>query len=115
MKLVVSSGGVPAGSYQAAFKEAEAVDNDYGPGLRWVFEVASGPYAGQKTSRITAQTPTPKNACGRILAGLLGKKLTADEEIDLSNFVGNTYLIVVAETQTGMTRVETVTRLPDTQ
>jgi hypothetical protein len=53
-----------------------------------------------------------KNAAGKMLAGLMGKPLTAGEEVDLSQFVGKTYLVIVADTDGGGTRVETVSAPP---
>lgn len=35
MKLTVSSGGVPAGSYLSKFVGVERITNDFGPGLVW--------------------------------------------------------------------------------
>lgn len=110
--LKVSTGGVPAGSYLAKFTGYEETNNDYGDGLRWQFEVASGPIKGSKTSRITGPLPTPKNSCGRVLSGILGKPLTPGEDIDLDSLVGKTYLIVVTTTDSGSTRVDTVSPPP---
>lgn len=112
MKLTVSSGGVPAGSYLSKFVGVERITNDFGPGLVWQWEVVSGPHAGQKVTRITTVSPTPKNVCGKMLAGVIGKPLSAGEEIDLSACVGKNYLTVVAETDRGGSRVESVTSAP---
>jgi len=112
MKLTVSSGGVPAGSYLSKFVGVDDITNDYGPGLVWEFEVVTGPQAGHKATRITTVTPTQKNACGKILSGVVGKPLTAGEELDVSASVGKTFLVVVGETDRGSTRVESVTPAP---
>jgi len=112
MKLVVSSGGVPAGSYLARFVGVESIDNDYGPGLSWQWEVLTGPHTGQMVRRITTVTPSVKNACGKVLSGLVGKPVAAGEELNVAESVGNSYLVIVAETTNGGTRVETVTTAP---
>lgn len=112
MKLKVSSGGVPIGSYTAQFKSFESVENDFGAGLKWSFEITAGPCAGMSASRTTSVCPTSKNACGKLLSGITGFPLTVGTEIDVSSYIGRTYLIVVAETQNGSTRVEAVTPLP---
>ena len=77
--LKVSSGGVPAGTYIGQLVAVEDVQADaqrgYGAGLKWVFQIAKGEQAGQQAARITTATPTPKNACGRMLNGLLGRAI----------------------------------------
>jgi hypothetical protein len=110
MKLTVSAGGVPAGNYVAKFKGIEPYqdkENKYGEGLRWTWQVEKGPHAGQTASRITGCSPSPKNACGKILSGLLNRPVQPSEEVDINDFVGKSYLIVVGAAESG-TRVETV-------
>jgi hypothetical protein len=111
--LRVSSGGVPANSYLALFLGVEDTHNDeYGAGLRWEFEVVSGPHKGAKTSRTTSQTPTLKNACGKMLAGITAKTLVPDEDIDLDAYIGKTFFIVVVNTEKGGTRIDSVSPPP---
>jgi hypothetical protein len=112
VKLTVTAGGVPVGSYLGKFMGVEPVSNDYGTGLCWKWEIAGGTHTGQKISRITAATPSPKNAGGKILAGLIGKALTPGEQVDLADLVGRVYLLVVTEGERGGTRVESVTTAP---
>lgn len=116
MLLTVSAGGVPVGGYTATFRGIDPVPADptrgFGAAIRWQFEVATGPHAGGKTSRITTPTPSAKNACGKMLAGMTGKSLTPGEKVDLASFVGRNFLIVVAATDSGATRVETVAAPP---
>jgi len=97
MKLSVSSGGVPVGSYRAKFLGVEPTQNDYGEGLRWKFQVIGGPHAGLAIARTTGKCPTPKNAAGKILSGLSGNPLTVGVEFDLATYVGKDYLVSVAE------------------
>lgn len=109
MKLKISAGGVPAGNYQCRFKGIEAVTHDqYGPGLRWNFEIVSGPLAGQVASRTTSPTPTPRNGAGKLLSGVIGGPLAVDSEVDLSQFVGRNYLVVVEQVASGGTAIATV-------
>ncbi len=110
--LKVSSGGVPAGSYLAKFIGMEPTNNEFGDGLRWQFEVANGPLKGAKTSRITSQSPTPKNACGKMLSGITGKTLTPGEDVNLDAHIGKTFLVVVINTESGGTRIDSVSPPP---
>jgi hypothetical protein len=78
MKLKVSPGGVPPGNYAAKFAGVESVTNDkYGDGLRWKFAISQGPQSGQVASRVTGLTPSPKNGCGKMLSGLVGRALSS--------------------------------------
>lgn len=114
--LKVSSGGVPVGNYTGSFAgvepAAENKEKGYGAGLRWKYTIDSGPYQGQTASRITGPTPTPKNVCGKMLSGLLGRALAEGEQIDPDQFVGKRFMIVVAAGQSGGTRVEAVVPIP---
>jgi hypothetical protein len=110
--LKVSAGGVPAGSYLATFLGIEETNNEYGAGLRWLFAVLSGPHKGLKTSRITSAAPTVKNSCGKVLSGITGKALTPGEDIDIESLINKTYLIVVGNTESGGTRIESVSPPP---
>jgi hypothetical protein len=116
MKLKVCGGGVPAGAYAGKFLGIEPIPADpirgFGEGLRWQFEVLTGPHKGARTSRITTTKPSLKNACGKMLQGVCGKTLMLDEEVDLEAFVGHNYLVVVQATENGAARVETVSTPP---
>ena len=115
MRLLVSAGACPPGSYSAKFVGVENVEHEsYGPGLRWHFTVNRGPNTGAEVSRTTGIKLTPANSCGKIIAGLFGRQLLAGEEIDVSDLVGNDYLIVVAATENGV-RVESVIVAPNIQ
>jgi hypothetical protein len=111
MKLKVS-GGVPEGSYLAKFSKVEPTSNNYGKGLKWFWEISGGAQVGQSTSCTTSDSPTPKNRCGKILSGMLGKSLNTGEECDVDALVGQTFLIVVRKGDTGGTFVDSVTKAP---
>src|SRR5262249_43327176 len=114
MLLKVSSGGVPAGNYQGEFLGVESFQDQakkYAEGLRWKWKIIASPQAGQIASRITSAHPSPKNACGKIISGLLGRALKPEEEIDIDSLIGKAFLLIVAQADTG-TRVETVMPMP---
>jgi hypothetical protein len=103
----------PRRVYLAKFLGVEASpSNEYGEGRRWPFEVVSGPQKGSKTSRVTGQSPSLKNGCGKIVTGLTGKPLTPGDDIDVDLFIGKIYLIVVANTEGGGTRIDSVSPPP---
>jgi hypothetical protein len=114
--LTVASGGVPAGNYTGTFAGVESTpanpEKGYGPGIRWRFTVDAGPYAGQTASRVTGNTPSPKNGCGKMLSGLVGRAIKEGEQIDPDTFRGQRYMLVVGPGQGGGTRVEAVVPIP---
>lgn len=116
LSLRATPGGVPAGMYPQAIligvheQPADPV-RGYEAGVRWVFEIANGPYRGLKTGRITGRNPTPRNACGRMLAGLTGQPLDMSGDTDLGQLIGRPYAVVVAGTESGGTRVESASIL----
>jgi hypothetical protein len=116
--FTVSSGGVPIGNYTATFAGIEAQpankEKGYAAGLRWKFTIDAGPHAGQTASRITGTTPSPKNGCGKMLSGLIGRALKEGEQIEPDTYIGKRYLLVVAAGQGGGTRVEAVAATPAT-
>ena len=107
---VKAGGGPPAGFYRGKFLTVETTEHEeYGGGLKFVFEVNDGDHKGEQATRITSSSPTPKNAAGRMLSGLTGETLTPGMKIDLSPFVGREYLLQVETTSNGAgTRVSTV-------
>jgi hypothetical protein len=114
--LTVSEGGVPPGTYSATFvgtePQPENKERGFPPGLRWRFKISAGPLAGQIASRVTGPAPSPKNGCGKMLSGLLGRQLTPQEQVDPEKLVGQPCSIVVAPGQMGGTRVEAVVPAP---
>jgi hypothetical protein len=115
--MTVTSGGVPVGNYTGRFGGVEDVlanpEKKFGPGIRWKFTIDDGPYCGQSVSRVTAPAPTFKNSCGKMLAGLVGRALSQDEQVDSDTFLGRRYMLVVAAGQEGGTRVEAVMLMPE--
>jgi hypothetical protein len=115
--FTVSSGGVSVGNYTGKFAgveiQPENTEKGYGPGVRWKFTIDAGPCAGQTASRITGGTASPKNGCGKMLSGLIGRAVKEGEQIDVGTFIGKRYMIVVAVSQGGGTRVETIVPMPE--
>jgi hypothetical protein len=111
MKLVVT-GGVPEGSYLGKFVKVEPTTNNYGEGLKWTWEIATGPQAGQFASCTTSNSPSPKNRCGKVVAGMLGRPLAAGDEFDTTTIVGQTFLILVRKGDNGGSYVDSVTKAP---
>jgi len=100
---------IAAGTYLARFLGVEDTNHvEYGPGVRFVFEILEGLAAGRRVSRVTSTRPTPHNSAGRILAGLVGRHLAGGELVDVDVYVGMTYRIDVESTAAGVTRVEAV-------
>ena len=111
MKLTVS-GGVPEGSYLAKFANVEPMTNALGDGLKWTWEITSGANAGLTVCSISSNSPSPKNRCGKIVSGMLGKPLTTGEELDTNSLIGQTFLIVVRKGENGGSYVDSVTKAP---
>lgn len=113
LQFQIEAGGstVPAGAFRAKFVDVEETEHEeYGAGLRFVFEVIGGDHNGEVATRITSDRPTPKNAAGRMIAGLTGQGLTPGQAVDLASHVGEEYLIQVEETKNGSTRIGAVIR-----
>ena len=107
-KFTLKPGGPPPGTYRARLGSVrDTMHLEFGAGMRFEFEIIEGAQTGDKVSRITGILPTPANAAGRMLSGLAGK-LALHEEVDISDFVGREYLIVVEEVREGVTRVASV-------
>ena len=107
MLFTIKSTDCPAGVYKARFDGVEAMNHaEYGDGLRFDFEVTDGPQKGKRTCRITSADPTPRNAAGRMLADLAGVTPVNGVSVDLDSVTGCEYTIVVRESESGRTRVE---------
>ena len=109
----VRTSGCKPGSYAAEFLGAfrlppKADGPDYGPALIVKFRTD----AGEEPSAIVSEQPTLRNACGRILAGMLGRPLKPEEAIDWADFEGQKFLVVVVTNRSGTgTTIGDVTRM----
>src|SRR5262245_2222490 len=98
--LTVSQGGVPLGNYPGAeFIGTEVQpanpEKKFEAGIKWKWKIHGGPCDGQIATRITGPVPTPKNACGKVLSGLIGRALAPGESIDPDQYIGEHYLLIV--------------------
>jgi hypothetical protein len=111
--MTVGGGAVPPGNYFGAFLGLEDVAENskrgYPAGVRWQFMIVGGPCEGQVIGRVTPPTPTIDNACGAMLAGLVGRPLAKDEQVDPDHFRAKRYLLVVKKGPEGGIRVEAIT------
>jgi hypothetical protein len=106
---VSHGGGPPPGNYKARFVGVEQTTHEeYGPGLRWSWEVSDGPQAGVIATRTTSPKPTTGNAAGKLIAAMTGATLAGGQKASVRDCVGKAFLISVTATKSGTgTRVET--------
>lgn len=109
MKLTYTKSAfeMPDGKYMARFvgvtmREAtgqlDQRGNPMPPGMTWDFEIVEpGENKGKKTDRLTGRQPTPKSACGKILAAVTDSVLKDGQEVDLAAFTGKFYRVTVIE------------------
>ena len=108
-EIVQGGSTVPAGIFKMAFQTVEPTSHDeFGPGLKFCFEVIDGEHAGEQATRITSDKPSPKNSAGRMITGIVGRSISPGENIDLAFYVGKKYLVQVEDAKGGGTRIATV-------
>lgn len=106
-RFTMKPGGIPPGVYKVSFSGVEvSKDQRFGPGLVWQFQVVDGTLTGSKTNRITAAQPTPKNSCGKMIAGLAGRPLQMGDDVDVEQYIGQVYTAIVTDPDGGGSRVE---------
>ena len=112
MKMTVTTGGdpVPVGGYEAAFAGLEQTEHpEVGPGVAWRFRILTGDQRDRIATRVTGESPSLKNAAGRLLSAITGAALAAGQEVDLQEFVGREFMISVEPSPSGQgTRVGAV-------
>ena len=101
MKLKVK--GCPTGQYVGEFLGAEEkeAEGDFGPALIWKFLIVGGAMDGQTATRFTGDSPTAKNACGKMLRAITGCELKAGSEVDLEKHVGKRFHLLVEDAPSG--------------
>lgn len=112
-EMKVKEDGVPEGQYKFKFIGVEDFDKgDFGPSLKWRFEVVEGRYSGIETSRLTKPSPSSRNSCGFMLKQLTGKELKLDFDYGpvLEKLEGQYYIGSVEKTDRGNLRVGAITR-----
>lgn len=71
--------------------------NEMGPAVRWGFKLIDGPDAGKVCGKITPEHPTQKNACGRMIMGMLERPLDKNYPFDSDTYVGSFFMISIVE------------------
>ncbi len=113
MKFTVADNTVPAGGFTANFVGVEEVEHEqYGPGMKFEFRIVGGEHHGKSVWRTTAVNATKKNNLGKMLVGLAGHSLDNGAEINVDDYVDQTYAVSVGETESGGTRVESCIQQP---
>ena len=104
---------VPVGGYRTKFLRVEEAEGSpqYGPALRWCFEITDGTMVGKLATALTGQRFTAKTNAGKLLSQLQGKPLEKGQTVDLSQFVGQVFAANVVETESGSTKVDSVFRV----
>ncbi len=106
MTFTKSQYEMPDGKYIAKFLGTTLRDatgqldqrgNPLPPGMTWDFEILDGGQAGKKVDKLTGRSPTPKSACGKLLAAISDTVLKDGQEVDLAQFVGQQYRITVQD------------------
>src|SRR5262245_64385433 len=102
-----SGGPIADGRYSATFKGVEKAEarewqgKMLEEGRRWSFAITNGPpgVAGRTVQRITQAKPTDKNACGKMIVGLLGRVPQVGESVGtaIAGCVGKAYHVVVSK------------------
>src|SRR5215468_5262863 len=131
MKIRVKSAafGAPAGVYVARFAGVFPFTGDgkprlgkdgkpMPPAIEWRFEIQEDPdhggeHVGKTVGRLTSEEATPRNACGVLLAGLIGRAIADEEEIDIDTYVGSLFRVTVGPSKDNpdRTQVQFVTPL----
>jgi hypothetical protein len=107
---------LPPGQYTAKLKERKEMPAsqkfpDAGPSFAWEFEVADGEHVGKSASAWTPTRLTSQNNLGKLVSRMLGRPMRSGEEIDLDDFIGKLYSIIVDQTQDG-TRTKVISAQP---
>ena len=109
----VKKSGARPGSHNAVFLGAYDLPPkkdgpDYGPAilLKWRAD------DGEEPTAIVSAQPTLKNACGKILTGMLGRQLRPDETVEWEQFEGQRFICIVVTNANGTaTKVSEVSRV----
>lgn len=112
--VATEGGGVPPDTYSGkitGFEDYEENVESYGPALLVAYMILSGKHKGESTSRIFSKKFSKKANLRKFAEVLNCGPLKNGESFDFQRFIGMRGTIVVAETDSGATRVETF--LPD--
>ena len=102
--------------YQAELAAVGEVDGKFGPQLRADFRIVAGQFKGELISQWVSLTfnsvpiqPTSRNKLGRLLTSLNAGPFDDGASIDPAKFVGQTYTVVVIETDKGRVAIDSIT------
>lgn len=96
------------GRYPARFEKVERYHNPQlkapdgspmQPGLRWHFTLSDGPDAGKPASVITAEVPTGKNSCGRMMAAIIDDSPVEGLRYNFNLYIGGYYMVTIQESR----------------
>ena len=106
---------LPEGDYYGKFLGVTLKDTSNGKSLYWQFEIIKGGNSGSKVGLFTGTDPSAGNKAGKFLIGMTGQSKVG-QEIDLSTYVNNVFLITLTESKDGKyTNVSSVCSLPKQQ
>lgn len=109
MAFTMKSAGVPVGQYRAKFSSWEqSVHEEYGDRVLFEFQILEGKEKDNKATRFTSAKMSPKSALCKMAKGLSGHAFEPGDHFDPDDYLNKEYLIIVAETDSGATRVESV-------
>ena len=94
--------GVRPGTYHGFFSDAAPTSHDdYGPGIRWDFQIDEGTCAGATVSRTTKDIASPANTCGKFWQMVSGLDFEAAAQCDTEEWTGATGTIEVEQSPSG--------------
>ena len=105
MKITKQRPTAPAGRWVMILEGTERVPADEGlfgkPAIRFTF-AGSGELDGYIATKTASAFATADNTLGEIVDSLAGREVPVGEEVDLADFVGTPYDIVIEKTATGV-------------
>lgn len=103
---------VSPGEHRVRFLFLEEAEGnvEYGPAVRWVFEVSGGKDAGLRVSTLTGRKFNQSTAAGKLLSQLLGSPLHSGK-VDVQQLEGTECIgvVVVAGTSTKVSELRPLT------
>ena len=99
MLFQVKSGyvSVVGGIHKGEFVAVEPCETSKGKAWRWKFKITEGKEAGKIVCELSdgENPPTPANKTGRFLSALASKPLNDGDSIEVAQYVGKPYMLVV--------------------
>ena len=107
IKLTVVQNALDAGEHEVILASAREIKDDrFGDLIEWVFENGDGQYRKR-----TGKTIRRDNLTYKIVTGLAGRELEIGDNIDLDDFVGKKFRLVLAEEDRDGDAVVVITNL----